>query len=97
VVRDGGTSEPTAQISAGGVSKEQASHQLQNTTQLLAATNTNLQKLSSRPLNPGQQDTVKQIRTYMEQAKAATDAGDLQRGHNLASKAQMLSDDLLKQ
>lgn len=85
------------QIAPGGLSKQQASSQVQNTTQLLASTDANLQKLSDRRLNSSQQDTVKQIRTYMDQAKAATDAGDLQRAHNLAFKAHLLSDDLIKQ
>jgi hypothetical protein len=97
IVRNGGATEPTAQISPGGLSKQQASSQSQNTTQLLAGTNTNLQKLSGRQLSPAQQDTVKQIRTYMDQAKAATDTGDVQRAHNLAFKAHLLSDDLVKQ
>jgi hypothetical protein len=43
-----------------------------------------------------QQDSVSQIRKYMEQAKTAEDEGDVQRAQNLASKALMLSDDLLK-
>jgi hypothetical protein len=96
VVRNGSTTEPTAQIAPGGLSKQQASNQAQSTTQLLTNTNTNLQKLSARQLNASQQDTVKQIRTYMDQAKTATDAGDLQRAYNLAFKAHLLSDDLLK-
>lgn len=96
-MRNGGASEPTVQIAPGGLSKQQASSQVQNTTQLLASTDANLQKLSDRRLNSSQQDTVKQIRTYMDQAKAATDAGDLQRAHNLAFKAHLLSDDLIKQ
>jgi len=32
----------------------------------------------------------------MEQAKAAEESGDVQRAQNLASKALMLSDDLVK-
>lgn len=78
------------------MSAEQASRQRQNTTQLLAATDTNLKQISSRQLNPSQQDSVSQIRKYIEQAKAAEQAGDVQRAHNLASKALLLSDDLAK-
>jgi len=96
VVRNGSTTEPTTQIAPGGLSKQQANNQAQTTTQLLTTTNANLQKLSARQLSPTQQDTVKQIRTYMDQAKTATDAGDLQRAYNLAFKAHLLSDDLLK-
>jgi hypothetical protein len=95
VVKNGGTADPAVQL-APGVSNEQASRQRQSTTQLLATTDTNLKQLASRQLSETQQDSVSQIRKYMEQAKAAEDAGDVQRAQNLASKALMLSDDLVK-
>lgn len=95
VVRNGSTADPVVQL-APGMSAEQASSQRQNTTQLMAATDANLKQISSRQLNSGQQDSVSQIRKYIEQAKAAEQAGDLQRAHNLASKALLLSDDLAK-
>jgi hypothetical protein len=95
VVRNGGTADPQVQL-APGVSNEQASRQRQSTTQLLATTDTNLKQLGARQLSVPQQDSVSQIRKYMEQAKAAEDAGDVQRAQNLASKALMLSDDLVK-
>jgi hypothetical protein len=95
VVRNGGTADPVVQL-APGVSPEQASNQRQNTTQLLAATDANLKQISSGPLNSTQQDSVGQIRKYMEQAKAAEQSGDVQRAQNLASKALLLSDDLAK-
>ena len=79
------------------MSAEQASSQRQNTTQLLAATDANLKQISSRPMPSSQQASVDQIRKYMEQAKAAEQAGDVQRAQNLASKALLLSDDLAKQ
>ncbi len=96
VVRNGGTADPAVQL-APGVSAEQASSQRQNTTQLLAATDANLKQISSHPMNSSQQASVDQIRKYMEQAKAAEQAGDVQRAQNLASKALLLSDDLAKQ
>jgi hypothetical protein len=95
VVRNGGTADPAVQL-APGVSNEQASRQRQSTSQLLATTDTNLKQLAARQLSTTQQDSVSQIRKYMEQAKAAEDAGDVQRAQNLASKALMLSDDLVK-
>ena len=61
---------PAVQL-APGVSDEQASSQRQSTTQLLATTDTNLKQISARQLNASQQDSVSQIRKYMEQAKAA--------------------------
>ena len=95
VVRNGGTVDPVVQL-APGMSVEQASSQRQSTTQLLAATDGNLNQIASRQLSSAQQDSVSQIRKYMEQAKAAEKAGDVQRAHNLASKALLLSDDLVK-
>ncbi len=95
VVRNGGTADPVVQLTPG-MSKEQASSQRQNTSQLLAATDNNLKQISARPLNSSQQDSVSQIRKYMEQAKEAEQAGDVDRARNLASKALLLSDDLVK-
>jgi hypothetical protein len=95
VVRNGGTADPVVRLSPG-VSDEQASRQRQSTTQLLATTDANLKQLAARQLDVTQQDSVSQIRKYMEQAKAADSAGDVQRAENLASKALLLSDDLVK-
>ncbi len=95
MVKNGGTADPAAQL-APGVSNEQASRQRRSTTELLATTDTNLKQLASRELNRTQQDSVSQIRKYMEQAKTAEETGDVQRAQNLASKALMLSDDLVK-
>lgn len=78
------------------MSLEEASHQRQTTAQLLASTDLNLQRLSSRDLDLNQQATVSQINSFMKQAKKAVSAGDVQRSHNLALKALLLSDDLIK-
>ena len=64
------------------------------TDQLLASSDANLKKISGRQLSDGQQDTVKQIKSYMEQAKVAKDDGDVQRAYNLAMKANLLSAEL---
>jgi hypothetical protein len=95
VVRNGGTADPVVQLSPS-VSNEQASRQRQSTTQLLATTDANLKQLAARQLDEAQQGSVSQIRKYMEQAKTAESAGDVQRAQNLASKALLLSDDLVK-
>jgi len=39
---------------------------------------------------------VNQIRNYIQQAKAAETTGDLQRARNLAFKAHLLSDEVLR-
>ncbi len=95
VVHNGGTAEPTT-VLAPGMTEEQASNRRQNINQLLVSTDDNLKRISGRQLNSSQQATLDQIRAYMQQAKSAADSGDLERGHNLATKAHLLADDLLK-
>jgi hypothetical protein len=95
VVHRGGTAEPTTQL-APGISGEQAARQRQNTNQLLASTDASLQKLSGRQLTKEEQDTVTQIRKFMEQVRKADKDGDLQRAYKLAVKAHLLSDALAK-
>ncbi len=95
VIRNGSTSDPRVDLSPG-LSQGQAANQRATTNQLLAATESNLKQISERDLNATQQETVKQIRTYMDQARKALDSADLERGHNLAFKAHLLSDDLVK-
>jgi hypothetical protein len=93
VVKNGGTDEPTVDLSPE-VNQKQASEQTMRTDQLLASSDANLIKISGRQLSPSQQDTVKQIKSYMEQATAAKDRGDMQRAYNLAVKANLLSAEL---
>jgi hypothetical protein len=93
VVRNGSTTDPTVAISAG-MNEQQISQQKQNTDQLLASADANLKTISTRQLSAAQQDTVTQIKSFMEQAKAASSSGDVQRAYNLANKANMLSADL---
>ncbi len=87
--------EPEVKFSPG-TTADQQNRQRGKVNYLLTSTDDNLKKLSTRQLNSSQQEAVQQIRTYMEQAKAALTEGDLQRGENLAAKARLLSDDLLK-
>ena len=94
VVRNGGTAEPAVQLSPR-LSDHQASQQRDTTNELLMATDTKLKQASARQLNSTQQDTMNQIRSYIQQAKAASSAGDLERAHNLALKAHLLSDELI--
>jgi hypothetical protein len=95
IVRNGGTEEAFSQL-APDMSNEEASHARETTSQLLSATDSNLQLVATRTLNQDQQAMVEQIRTFMGQSNAAVKAGDLQRGHNLALKALLLSNDLAK-
>lgn len=95
VVRNGSTADPELEFSPG-LSRGEASYQRQTTTQLLAGTEVKLKALSGQKLNANDQALVDQIRNFMDQAKAAVNAGDLQRGHTLAYKAHLLSNELMR-
>jgi len=92
IVRQGGVSEPSIQLAGG----DQASPKKDSVNQMLQSTEGNLKKISGQSLNTTQQDTVSQIRQFMDQSKEALAGGDMERAHTLAWKAQLLSEDLLK-
>jgi hypothetical protein len=94
VVRNGGTADPTVDLSPG-LSKQQVSRQSESTKLLLAHSDADLKQIAGRQLNSNQQDTVKQIKSYLEQANKALIDGDVQRAHNLAVKANLLLVELL--
>jgi len=94
VVKNGGSEEPSIQL-VGGTDADQASQQ-RSTEQLTAATDENLKQIAGRQLTPSQQDMVNQVKQFMDQSKAAVAAGNPERGHNLAQKAHLLSEELLK-
>jgi len=96
VVRQGSTTDPTTQLGPG-ISQEQASQQRQTTTQLLSSTDAALHELLGQQLTSDQQETVAQIRKFMQQSKAADKDGDSQLAYKLALKAHLLSDGLSKQ
>ena len=95
VIHRGGTSEPVAQI-LPGMTLEEANRQRESSEQLLAAAETSLRQLAYRPIDTKKQDTIVQIRQYMDAARAALKDSDPQRAHTLAQKAYLLSDDLVK-
>jgi outer membrane biosynthesis protein TonB len=95
VVREGGASEPAAQI-APGMSPAEAVHQRQNAERWLGSTDEQLRQLSTRTLDARQQETVGQIHNYMDGARSALKEGDVGRASTLAQKAHLLSDDLIK-
>ncbi len=95
VVREGGAREPAAQI-APGLPPAEANRQRQNAERILGATTDELQALSGRQLTELQQETMGQIRNYMDGSRSALKDGDVRRASTLAEKAQMLADDLAK-
>jgi hypothetical protein len=95
VVRNGGTGDAPEQLSPS-LSEQQATSQRQTIDLLLDDTAANLKKLSGRPTSSSQDDMMGQVRQYVQQAKAAAHAGDIERAHNLAVKAHLLSEELVK-
>ena len=93
VVRNGGAKDNSGQLTPA-LSPEQELHNRENTTRLLATTDSNLRKVADRQLSAPQQSMLDQIHAYVRQAKAASDSGDLTRAHTLAYKAHLLSDEL---
>jgi hypothetical protein len=95
VVREGGASEPAAQI-APDITPAEATRERQNAEQWLGSADAQLKRLAARTLDARQQETVGQIRNYMDGARSALKEGDVRRASTLAKKAQLLSDDLVK-
>lgn len=95
VVREGGAREPAEQI-APGVTPAEAVRQRQIAEEWLNSTDGQLKQLSERSLDPQQQETLGQIRNYMDGARGALREGDVRRASTLAEKAHLLSDDLVK-
>lgn len=95
VVHRGGVREPVTQI-LPGISQEEADRQRESAEQLLAAADSSLKELGIRSLGVRRQQTVAQIRQYVDLARAALKESDTQRAHTLAMKAYLLSDDLVK-
>ncbi len=80
---------------AADVSSEQVSQQKQTTAELLAAAEKNLKSVN-RKLSHDEEATVSQIKTYIAQSRKATSDNDFERAYNLATKARLLSDALVK-
>jgi hypothetical protein len=95
VVRHGGTTEPLPQMAPVKPEHEESSER-RKSGQLLTATEANLKSLLNKTLTPDEVATVSQTRLFMGQSRAALDAGDLTQGYNLAVKANVLSEELVK-
>lgn len=94
IVRNGGADEPKIELE-GGTPTQQASS-ARSTEEITAATEENLKKLKGRQLSSSEQQTISQIRQFMEESRQAVAAGDPERAQSLATKAKLLSEELLK-
>jgi hypothetical protein len=94
IVRQGGISEQSIQL-AGGAAGDGASQKREAASRMLATAEDNLKKIAGRLLSSAEQDSVAQIRQFVDQSKSALAAGNLERAQTLAWKAKLLSDDLV--
>jgi hypothetical protein len=90
-----GPSLPVPGQLSAALSQDAALSRKFTTAQLLEATEHNLKGLT-RSLNGDEQAVLRNIRSYVQQARSATDIGDVERAYNLALKAHLLSDELVK-
>lgn len=93
IVRQGGIAEQSIQL-AGGSAGDQAQKK-DAASQMIAATEQNLNKLTGRQLSNAERESVIQIRQFVEQSRTALTAGNLERAQTLAWKAKLLSEDLI--
>lgn len=66
------------------------------TQKAIAAAEHNLQRAYGRQLNSDQLDLVEKIRGFLGQAREASRSADWVRARNLAEKAQVLSEELVR-
>ena len=95
IVPQGGVDEPKAQI-VTGMAPAEAERQRQAAEQFLKLADATLKRVGFGPFNALQEETVSQIRNYMEEARSALKEGDISRAHTLAEKADLLAHDLTR-
>jgi len=74
----------------------EATRERQNAERWLGSAGDQLELLAERTLDAHRQETVGQIRNYMEGARSALKEGDVRRASTLAQKAHLLAEDLVK-
>jgi hypothetical protein len=88
-------SPPPDTAIAAEVSSQQVVRQKQSTAELIESTEKDLKGLN-HGLSHDEENMLTQIKTYIAQSRKATTDGDFERAYNLAVKAHLLTDALLK-
>ncbi|HEV2194361.1 MAG TPA: hypothetical protein VGR55_02210 [Candidatus Acidoferrum sp.] len=88
--------KPEAPTIAAQLSKEEFAAAQQETHQSLDIAEKNLASTDNKRLNPAQKDLVSKIKGFLKDAREAAQAGDWARARNLAKKAQVLSEELVR-
>jgi hypothetical protein len=92
---DDAAAGPTSGVISPGPAHPDPARDQATTEQLLQSAESNLNGIK-RQLSQDEQAIVTQIRDYVTQSRQATKENDAVRAHNLALKAQLLSDDLAR-
>jgi hypothetical protein len=87
---------PEAPTIAAQLSKEEFAAAQQETNQSLDIAEKNLASTRDKRLNAAQSDLVSKIKGFLKDAREAAQAGDWARARNLAKKAQVLSEELVR-
>jgi ribosomal protein S20 len=86
-----------AEVAIGpDISSAEAARDRQSATRLLDTTENELKRVDNSNLSSDQQAMLTQIRTFISQSRKAITEGDYERASNLAKKAQVLTDELMK-
>lgn len=80
---------------AAAVPDAQLQHQKEDTVRMVDATENALKGIN-RSLSDEEKSMRSQIQSYLQQSRKATADGDFERAYNLAKKAQLLADALVK-
>lgn len=90
-----GSGTPPDTAIAAAMPSEAVTRQKENTAQIVDATENSLKSLS-RQLSDEEKSMKSQIQSYLQQSRKATTDGDFERAFNLAKKAQLLVEALIK-
>jgi hypothetical protein len=96
IVKDGGAQPSTGGQLVAGLPQNELDQQREKTAQLLRATDGNIKIILTHSLSPDEEETIRQIRSFMQQARDANKDGDTERAYNLALKANLLSKGLIR-
>ncbi|PYT83306.1 MAG: hypothetical protein DMG40_03230 [Acidobacteria bacterium] len=88
--------KPPAPTIATQLSKAEFAAAQQETNESLSIAEKNLAATRGKKLNPAQSDLVSKIKGFLKDAREAAKAGDWALARNLAKKAQVLSEELLR-
>lgn len=86
---------PPQTVIAAAIPSAQLTQQKEETTRMVDSTENALKGLT-RSLSDDEKSMKSQIQSYLQQSRKATTDGDFERAFNLAKKAQLLADALLK-